>query len=99
MLEASCFNEPVEHSCHKERRRLMARPHHASDKIPLQTLEPFSTTCLACGNAAHVSYHTQRTITTLTGRYHLHLVVRRCVSSACTRFHQPYRPEVEGAWA
>ena len=57
------------------------------------------TTCLACGNAAHVSYHTQRTITTLTGRYHLHLVVRRCVSSTCTRFYQLYRPEAEGAWA
>lgn len=99
MLEVSCFNEPVGLSCHKERRCLVARPHHTSDKIPLQTLEPLSTACPTCGHAAHVSYYTQRTITTLTGRYRLHLVVRRCASPACPRSHQPYRPEAEGAWA
>jgi len=30
----------------------MARPHHTLDKLPLQTLEPLSTICLTCGNAA-----------------------------------------------
>lgn len=44
-------------------------------------------------------YHTERTITPLSGEYRLHLVVRRCRSSACPRYHQPYRPEAEGAWA
>jgi len=77
----------------------VARPHHTSDQLPLQTLEPLSTDCPTCGHAAHVSYHTQRTITTLTGQYRLHLVVRRCTSPACPRSHQPYRPEAEGAWA
>lgn len=58
---------------------------------------PLSTTCLVCGNAAHIAYHTQRTITTLTGRHRLHLAVRRCISPECSRYHRPYRPE--GAWA
>ena len=31
----------------------MARPHHALDKLSLQTFEPLSPTCLMCGKAAH----------------------------------------------
>jgi hypothetical protein len=77
----------------------MARPHHTLDKLSLQTFEPLSSTCLTCGKAAHIAYHTQRTVTTLAGRYHLHLAVRRCTSPECPRYHQPYRPEAEGAWA
>ncbi len=77
----------------------MARPHHPSDKIPLQMLEPLSPTCLMCGKAAHIAYHTQRTVTTLTGQHRLHLAVRRCAFPECPRHHQPYRPEAEGAWA
>ncbi|BCL81204.1 hypothetical protein ccbrp13_36690 [Ktedonobacteria bacterium brp13] len=77
----------------------MARPLHASSKLVLQTFEPLSATCLACGNAAHIAYHTQRTVTTLTGRHHLHLAVRRCNSPECPRYHRPYRPEAEGTWA
>lgn len=77
----------------------MARPHHALDKLSLQTFEPLSTACLTCGKAAHIAYHTQRTVTTLTGRHRLHLAVRRCTSPDCPRSHQPYRPEAEGAWA
>ena len=77
----------------------MARPPHPSAKLPLQTFEPLSTTCLACGHAAHIAYHTQRTISTLTGRHHLHLAVRRCTTPECPRYHHPYRPEAEGAWA
>ena len=77
----------------------MARPQHTLDKLPIQTLEPLSTKCLTCGKAAHIVYHTQRTVTTLTGRHRLHLAVRRCTSPKCPRYHQPYRPEAEGAWA
>lgn len=77
----------------------MARPLRASFKLPLQTFEPLSTACLACGNAAHIAYYTQRTIITLTGRHRLHLAVRRCISLECPRYHLPYRPEAEGAWA
>jgi hypothetical protein len=77
----------------------MARPSHALVKLPLQTFVPLSTTCLTCGNTAHIAYHTQRTVTTLAGRYRLQIAVRRCNSPACPRYHQPYRPEAEGAWA
>ena len=77
----------------------MARPHTVSNTFPLLTLEPLSTTCLMCGKAAHISYHTERTVTTLAGRYRLRLSVRRCISPDCPRYHLPYRPEVEGAWA
>ncbi len=77
----------------------MARPHHALDKVSLQTFEPLSPTCLMCGKAAHIAYHTQRTVTTLTGRHRLHLAVRRCAFPECPRYHQPYRPGAEGAWA
>lgn len=61
----------------------MARPHHALDKLSLQ----LSTTCLTCGKAAHIAYHTQRTVTTLTGRHRLHLAVRRCTSPDCPRYY------------
>lgn len=77
----------------------MARPHHALDKLSLQTFEPLSTTCLTCGNAAHIAYHRQRTVSTLSGRHRLRLAVRRCTSPDCPRYHHPYRPEAEGAWA
>lgn len=78
---------------------IMARPQHALDKLPLQTFEPLSTTCLTCGKAAHIAYHTQRTVTTLEGRHRLHLAVRRCTYPECPRYHRPYRPEAEGIWA
>jgi hypothetical protein len=77
----------------------MARPRHGSDALPLHRLIPLSAICLACGHAAHIVYHTERTITTLSGQYRLHLAVRRCRYSACPRYHQPYRPEAEGVWA
>jgi MULE transposase domain len=77
----------------------MARPRHGSDALPLHHLIPFSVTCQICGHAAHIAYHTERIITTLAGQHHLHLAVRRCISPDCPRYHQPYRPEAEGAWA
>ena len=77
----------------------MARPKHPSDKTSPQSFAPLSTRCLMCGKAAHIAYHTQRTVTTLAGRHRLHLAVRRCTSPDCPRYHQPYRPEAEGAWA
>ena len=77
----------------------MARPLHIADKMFLQFLDPLSATCLTCGKTAHIAYHTQRTVATLEGRYRLHLAVRRCTSPDCPRYHLPYRPEAEGAWA
>src|SRR5260221_1062881 len=77
----------------------MARPYHASDTFSLQTFEPLSTMCLTCGKSAHIAYYTQRTVTTLEGRYRLRLPVRPCTSPECLRHHRPYRPQAEGAWA
>lgn len=77
----------------------MARPFHSSSELPEVLLCPLSSTCLTCGHAAHVAYHTQRTVATLTGRYRLCLTVRRCHNSICPRYHHPYRPEEEGQWA
>ncbi|QBD80995.1 hypothetical protein EPA93_35515 [Ktedonosporobacter rubrisoli] len=51
----------------------MARPHHTLDTVSLQTFEPLSPTCLTCGKAAHIAYHRQRMVTTLSGHHRLHL--------------------------
>src|SRR5215207_7987703 len=55
--------------------------------------------CAACGGPLWVAYHRTRTVTRLTGVYRLLVRVRRCVLTACPRYHQVYRPEEEGAWA
>jgi len=64
-----------------------------------QVLLPLHTRCLGCGQAMWVAYHTQRTITTLQGIYHLTLHVGRCRNQQCESYHRPYRPEEEGRWA
>jgi hypothetical protein len=46
-----------------------------------------------------VAYHSTRTVATLGGLTALRLVVRRCETPTCARFHQPYRPEGEEALA
>jgi len=46
-----------------------------------------------------VVYQNQRTITTLDDVCRLTLTVVRCHNPQCSRYHQPYRPEEEGAWA
>jgi len=77
----------------------MARPSHPVSECSVVSLLPVSSTCLSCGHTAPIAYHTQRTIATLAGRFHLHLTVRRCSNSSCPRYHQPYRPEAEGSLA
>jgi hypothetical protein len=44
-------------------------------------------------------YQTQRTVTTLDQVTRLTISVVRCPNPACSRYHQPVRPEEEGAWA
>src|SRR3712207_7289107 len=63
------------------------------------TLTPLDTCCLVCGSLAPVAYHSHRTIATLDGLCRLTLVVRRCPTPTCPFYHQPYRPEAEGALA
>ncbi len=62
-------------------------------------LEPYQRHCPHCGGAAHVAYHSRRTIATLAGLYRLVLVVRHCQDPTCPRYHRAYRPEEEGQWA
>ena len=53
----------------------------------------------ACGNRLWYLYQTQRTVTTLEDVTRLTITVVRCPNPTCARYHQPYRPEEEGAWA
>ena len=46
-----------------------------------------------------MGHHSHRTVTTLQGVTRLILKVYRCHNTACSRFHQPTRPEEEGQWA
>jgi hypothetical protein len=62
-------------------------------------LEPQSLYCQECDQLMWVAYATRRTVTTLNGVTRLTLKIRRCHDENCTRYHQPYRPEEEGAWA
>jgi hypothetical protein len=62
-------------------------------------LEPLREQCVSCGERLWVAYHARRTIMTLQGLVQLTLVVRRCHNQDCALYHQPYRPEEEGAWA
>ena len=75
--------------------RKQARP-KASQQV---TLEPLQITCRACGSRMRMGHHSHRTVTTLPGITRLTLKVYRCRNTACSRFHQPTRPEEEGGWA
>ena len=63
------------------------------------SLLPFRQQCSACGGRLWRLYQTQRTVTTLEDVTRLILTVLRCPNPACARYHQPVRPEEEGAWA
>ena len=75
--------------------RRESRPTATSHRL----LEPQQRRCWLCDGPLWVAYHSHRTVTTLEGLVSLTLVVRTCRNGSCTRFHQPYRPEEEGAWA
>src|SRR5215217_6437856 len=62
-------------------------------------LTPMRRLCPACGRPMRIRYENRRTLVTLTGTVWLRLKIRRCEAADCPRFHQPYRPEAEGALA
>jgi hypothetical protein len=62
-------------------------------------LEPLNDRCELCDEKLWVAYHSPRTVATLSGLVRLRLVVRRCVNEGCVLYHEPYRPEEEGAFA
>lgn len=63
------------------------------------SLLPERRQCAACGGRLWHLYQTQRTVTTLEDVCRLTVTVLRCPNPACSRYHQPVRPEEEGAWA
>src|SRR5436309_2071789 len=77
----------------------MARKHHRPAATAHRYLEPVRPRCWACGGPLWMAYHANRTVATLDGLCRLRLKVRRCVNKACALYHQPYRPEEEGAVA
>ena len=62
-------------------------------------LEPLEDLCGACTEKLWVAYHSPRTVATLSGLVRLRLVVRRCVNRDCELYHEPHRPQEEGAFA
>ncbi len=62
-------------------------------------LEPLEDHCGSCGEKSWVAYHSPRTVATLSGLVRLRLIVRRCVNRDCELYHEPRRPEQEGAFA
>ncbi len=77
----------------------MARRTRRPTPTHQQRLEPLTTRCPECQGSLWSMYLTHRTVTTLTGVHRLTLRIRRCVNPGCSRYHRPYRPEQEGAWA
>lgn len=77
----------------------MARNSRRSLPVRTEILECVQRTCPECGQFMWVDYENHRTVTTLDGVVRLVLKVRRCPSPQCSRYHRPYRPEVEGRWA
>lgn len=63
------------------------------------SLKPLVRRCSSCGRTMWADYDNRRTITTLRGVIRYRLRIRRCAVPTCGRFHQPYRPEAEGALA
>ncbi|GHO65059.1 hypothetical protein KSC_039510 [Ktedonobacter sp. SOSP1-52] len=75
--------------------RRTRRP-EATQKI---ALTPLKKQCEACGQPLGVAYHGHRDVTTLSGQWHLTLVIHQCAQPDCPNYHQRRRPEEEGRWA
>lgn len=77
----------------------MARNQPRPPALSELRLEPLNDRCECCTEKLWVAYHSPRTVATLSGLVKLRLVVRRCVNRDCVLYHEPYRPEGEGAFA
>jgi hypothetical protein len=77
----------------------MARNEPRPPALSELRLEPLEDRCPSCGQKSWVAYHSPRTVATLSGLVRLRLVVRRCVNRDCELYHEPHRPEEEGAFA
>jgi MULE transposase domain len=63
------------------------------------TLTPLKEQCEQCGQPLWVAYHGHRDVITLSGQWHLTLVIYQCVQPDCPNYHHRQRPEEEGRWA
>jgi hypothetical protein len=77
----------------------MARTHCRPAPVEHRRLVAHRTTCVACDGSLWQEYTNERTVTTLDGPVHFTLHIRRCQTRGCALYHQPYRPEAEGALA
>jgi hypothetical protein len=77
----------------------MARQSARAAAAREEALEPVRIECPACGRKMWADYSNERTLVTLSGLVKLRLLIRRCPHAKCSRYHRPYRPEEEGAWA
>src|SRR5215216_4505458 len=77
----------------------MARNQPRPPALSELRLEPLEDLCGACTEKLWVAYHSPRTVATLSGLVRLRLVVRRCVNRDCELYHEPHRPQEEGAFA
>ena len=75
--------------------RTSARPPPDRERV----LRPAHRLCPDCGALMRLRYENRRTLVTLTGSVRLRLKIRRCEVTGCSRYHKPYRPELEGALA
>jgi hypothetical protein len=64
-----------------------------------RVLRPARRLCPDCRALMRLRYENRRTLVTLTGSVRLRLKIRRCETMGCSRYHKPYRPELEGALA
>ena len=77
----------------------MARRKPKPQATRTEVLECIAQDCPHCGSHMWVDYENMRVIITLSEVVELRLRVRRCPNKDCDRYHKPYRPECEGAWA
>jgi len=77
----------------------MARSRSRPEATSAQTLEAVRKRCPSCGHAMWADYTNRRSVTMLEGIVRLRLKIRRCANPSCERYHKPYRPEGEGAFA
>jgi hypothetical protein len=77
----------------------MARTTPRPPATRAQTLQARRRDCPRGGHPMWAAYDNDRTVTTRTGGLRLTRKIRRCLTPACPRFQQPYRPEAEGRQA
>jgi hypothetical protein len=75
--------------------RVSARRRPERERI----LVPSRQDCPGCGGHMRLRYENRRDVVTLSGGVRLRLRIRWCEREGCSRFHVPYRPEVESALA